>query len=105
MKDRVDSFERLLHDRSIANISLDKLRRWIQMFGLASFVNLRHEGIKYSDAMAALDKRVHQMRPDKTCSTRNQYVPFFQSDRSPLLLPANACGSDKNTAARLRRRF
>ncbi len=76
MKNCVDSFKRFLHYRSIANVALDKLRGGIQVLGLAGFVNLRYQRIKYSDTMSALDKRVDEMRADKTRATRNQYVSF-----------------------------
>ena len=80
MKDYVDAVERLFNRRGVANISFDKLRRRIQMFRHASFMNLRNQRIKYPNAMSAFDQSVDEVRTDKARPTGYQDIPFFQCD-------------------------
>lgn len=77
MKNYVDAVERLIDDLAIANITLHEFSRWIQVRRLGIFpMYLRHERIKNSYAIPALDERIHEVRTDKTGATSNQYVSF-----------------------------
>src|SRR5207249_4986076 len=72
VEDRVDPFERAPDGGRIAYVALDELHVRVQVDRLALLMHLWDERVEHAYAVAALEERVDEVRPDEPRAARDQ---------------------------------
>ncbi len=68
MKDAIDAGEGWFDRRRLADIGLDQLSAWVEVFAIAG-----QKIVEHAHGKSAFEQRVGQMRPDEAAAARDQH--------------------------------